>query len=181
MEGDYGYSDASDKTDFRHFNPLPPHGGRRYLGSRTWDPAHGPISIHSLRMEGDGDPFENAAASDARDISIHSLRMEGDRPAARRRSISQDIISIHSLRMEGDIRRTMSAAILSPSYFNPLPPHGGRRTAAGRGVMTILGHFNPLPPHGGRLPGAGPVSRLPTNAISIHSLRMEGDLSQSLP
>ena len=37
MEGDYGYSDASDKH--RHFNPLPPHGGRRLRvrhGILTW-------------------------------------------------------------------------------------------------------------------------------------------------
>ena len=34
-----------------HFNPLPPHGGRRSLFRRTVGKAV--ISIHSLRMEGD--------------------------------------------------------------------------------------------------------------------------------
>ena len=59
-------------------------------------------------------------------------------------------------------------------YFNPLPPHGGR-------LMTDLftpspgRYFNPLPPHGGR-----PVEKAAkevAKAISIHSLRMEGDCS----
>ena len=34
-----------------HFNPLPPHGGRRKLFIQFNDFIH--ISIHSLRMEGD--------------------------------------------------------------------------------------------------------------------------------
>ena len=57
------------------------------------------------------------------------------------------------------------------NYFNPLPPHGGRRqNAEGNTKMT---HFNPLPPHGGRRIR----SRIPNthDRISIHSLRMEGD------
>ena len=33
-------------------------------------------------------------------------------------------------------------------YFNPLPPHGGRRRRCG--ISSALQHFNPLPPHGGR-------------------------------
>ena len=55
--------------------------------------------------------------------------------------------------------------------FNPLPPHGGRRRSVA--CLRPECHFNPLPPHGGR-----PVSDLggvKTHAISIHSLRMEGD------
>ena len=83
-------------TQFRsHFNPLPPHGGRRIssyhsgilrafqstpsawretsLFSKHFTNVH--ISIHSLRMEGDTIP-ENDLASVV--ISIHSLRMEGD-------------------------------------------------------------------------------------------------------
>ena len=35
-------------------------------------------------------------------------------------------------------------------YFNPLPPHGGRRTECAAIRQKEL-HFNPLPPHGGRL------------------------------
>ena len=79
-------------------------------------------------------------------------------------------------------------------YFNPLPPHGGRphcsaialaipgfqstpsawretRRHCARNSMS--NHFNPLPPHGGRL--FVPREKFIFNAISIHSLRMEGD------
>ena len=37
-------------------------------------------------------------------------------------------------------------------------------------------HFNPLPPHGGRLIGG--IVFCKSGIISIHSLRMEGDLEQ---
>ena len=93
--------------------------------------------------------------------------------------------------MEGDVRAAERRA--TACDFNPLPPHGGRLQA----VTTRGGtkHFNPLPPHGGR-----PFHLMPTvtakkfqstpsawretvemvayysvMAISIHSLRMEGD------
>ena len=102
------------------------------------------------------------------------------------------VISIHSLRMEGDvIFYTFSHCFM---YFNPLPPHGGRRIyrafikqiqkfqstpSAWRETYIFFSrqhsqlHFNPLPPHGGR-----PISFSADNIrnfISIHSLRMEGD------
>ena len=56
-----------------HFNPLPPHGGRRSLPQCPIVCVH--ISIHSLRMEGDRGYFEILFILC---ISIHSLRMEGD-------------------------------------------------------------------------------------------------------
>ena len=56
-------------------------------------------------------------------------------------------ISIHSLRMEGDITFMFSVAIAK--YFNPLPPHGGRRHNPT--MIPAHSNFNPLPPHGGRL------------------------------
>ena len=80
-------------------------------------------------------------------------------------------------------------------YFNPLPPHGGRRRRGSD--RRISGYFNPLPPHGGRpskrcpeAPPAGYFNPLPPHGgrllidftksesknISIHSLRMEGDV-----
>ncbi len=104
-----------------------------------------PISIHSLRMEGDTvavtpaapEPSFQSTPSAWREtrnyiggicgsnyiISIHSLRMEGDSYFSVRFHISSKI-SIHSLRMEGD-----SVEVSQPprlTYFNPLPPHGGR-------------------------------------------------------
>ena len=80
------------------------------------------------------------------------------------------------------------------TYFNPLPPHGGRHrtvtTAPTTGVFqstpsawretarfyphtNLHRNFNPLPPHGGRQYGFMLFSR--GRDISIHSLRMEGD------
>ena len=78
-------------------------------------------------------------------------------------------ISIHSLRMEGDII-SYRDNIADPN-FNPLPPHGGRRH--GDRTPCTWRHFNPLPPHGGRR-GLGRRGCIQP-AISIHSLRMEGD------
>ena len=80
-------------------------------------------------------------------------------------------ISIHSLRMEGDRDRLTAARQFL--YFNPLPPHGGRhKMLLSDGVDTW--DFNPLPPHGGR-PALNCLV-LPPGHISIHSLRMEGDI-----
>ena len=104
------------------------------------------ISIHSLRMEGDVEHLQKCSTFSY--ISIHSLRMEGDSGDVDK-SLTVSTISIHSLRMEGDTKRFASSLLLT--YFNPLPPHGGRQQ---RGVE-IFQHiyFNPLPPHGGRLFG----------------------------
>ena len=102
------------------------------------------ISIHSLRME--GDLHFLLLLHLAAHISIHSLRMEGDRstaqekqytvkfqstPSAWRETLviipfnARFTISIHSLRMEGDYHRLSTLPL--QCYFNPLPPHGGRR------------------------------------------------------
>ena len=71
--------------------------------------------------------------------------------------------------MEGD---ELGAAVGGEkNYFNPLPPHGGRRS--GRILSHRPLHFNPLPPHGGRQQDDQNCKR--GIQISIHSLRMEGD------
>ena len=125
------------------------------------------ISIHSLRVEGDG---HIQTVKRHLVISIHSLRVEGDatkadrarkealfqstpsvwretRPVRQRNSSIH--ISIHSLRVEGDNLRKTSVRVLR--YFNPLPPCGGRR------YRWICASF--------------------LLYISIHSLRVEGDIS----
>ena len=124
----------------QHFNPLPPHGGRlpRVLlvsaemhfnplpphGGRRTRTQLSPIfhvfqSTPSTRRETTGSPTDSIYS----DISIHSLHTEGDR--------------------SGFMLLTVII------YFNPLPPHGGRRFFIVR-FFDIL-YFNPLPPHGGRL------------------------------
>ena len=207
MEGDIVYHTIIlMSTDF---NPLPPHGGRRskllmdcvisifQSTPSAWRETPGKpvytliiaISIHSLRME--GDRFMARINNFTKPISIHSLRMEGD-TSCNHKSCTF-CISIHSLRMEGD-REFFQLVQFFSSYFNPLPPHGGRLTSILRSNTTnkfqstpsawretrkrpslqrTPSYFNPLPPHGGRRCllslSASPLS------ISIHSLRMEGD------
>ena len=79
-------------------------------------------------------------------------------------------ISIHSLRMEGDGNSQTFGEWLED--FNPLPPHGGRQLEYAR--PAVEENFNPLPPHGGRPIGKAVGDDVPD--ISIHSLRMEGDI-----
>ena len=146
------------------------------------------ISIHSLRMEGDSlilplwvleSRFQSTPSAWRETKSFSALEEEllhfnplpphGGRlhrpsvvpvpqafqstPSAWRETVRQ--VSAHSLHC----------------HFNPLPPHGGRRHASPWTATQC--HFNPLPPHGGRLPESHPPE--PSAAISIHSLRMEGD------
>ena len=79
-------------------------------------------------------------------------------------------ISIHSLRMEGDAVPSLARAYL---VFQSTPS-AWRETAAVTEIVRLAMDFNPLPPHGGR-----PCFRFGISIdvfISIHSLRMEGDL-----
>ena len=80
------------------------------------------ISIHSLRMEGDGAITTPGYVGD---ISIHSLRMEGDcrSPIAALRILHFNPLPPHGGRRHTYQRRTRR------NHFNPLPPHGGRRSA----------------------------------------------------
>ena len=79
-------------------------------------------------------------------------------------------ISIHSLRMEGDYQ--VLVLFCRQFHFNPLPPYGGR--LKNEFSNFCVKHFNPLPPYGGRLCYVTNYST--ADAISIHSLRMEGDM-----
>ena len=123
-----------------HFNPLPPHGGRRTAG-RLKNALKSFQSTPSAWRE-------TFFSSNNGCYSIHfnPLPPHGGRP------VHLDIyrfvvdISIHSLRMEGDC--IPISRILQTCHFNPLPPHGGRRRILSGG--TVMSQFNPLPPHGGR-------------------------------
>ena len=85
-------------------------------------------------------------------------------------AIMPQIISIHSLRMEGD-RRSFSRAATN-TYFNPLPPHGGRREWKFKKRNGV--RFQSTPSAWRETPVRRQGSLL--EDISIHSLRMEGDL-----
>ncbi len=146
-----------------YFNPLPPHGGRQDNECSTF--GNGSISIHSLRMEGDGnsqtfgewlEDFNPLPPHGGRQLeyarpaveeNFNPLPPHGGRPIGK--AVGDDVpdISIHSLRMEGDATLKHNWGI--SRYFNPLPPHGGRLVAGHRRTH-VARHFNPLPPHGGR-------------------------------
>ena len=139
MEGDYRRISAD--PIHHYFNPLPPHGGRRFEKCCYVVLV---ISIHSLRMEGD------AGVSS---IGIKTAVLQSTPPAWREtKSITglfrDSHFSIPPLRMEGD--SCSHRATLRNVHFNPLPPHGGRQEKR-RCRNTEVLHFNPLPPHGGRL------------------------------
>ena len=123
------------------------------------------ISIHSLRMEGDR---SGKLSNSQIHISIHSLRMEGD--IYRMLRIQNKIISIHSLRMEGDPDTTTE--VQTTEYFNPLPPHGGRQT--NHYSETLTSPFQSTPSAWRETSSDWMSRRRPD--ISIHSLRMEGDV-----
>ena len=151
-------------------------------------------------------------------ISIHSLRMEGDGVYKGGYSTIEAFQSTPSAWRETHAMHGTCRTIL---HFNPLPPHGGRhdelikrctrflfqstpsawRETYFEGIENDFAdisihslrmegdlfrrhsparirYFNPLPPHGGRL--AADKALAGRIKISIHSLRMEGDLQYSL-
>ena len=151
-----------------HFNPLPPHGGRRCTRPRR---SCSPIfqSTPSAWRE----TQDQGTGKRGTEISIHSLRMEGD---DRKTVVFLPlVISIHSLRMEGD---RSEAAMARPTTEFQSTPSAWRETSLSRLEIYRQSNFNPLPPHGGRPPTERDDKR--RLAISIHSLRMEGDIKRYL-
>ena len=168
-----------------YFNPLSPHGERRFFGQQGL--GNSPISIHSPRMGRDGG-WCNSSRHDGQFQS--TLPAWGETRGWRRRGIMHHI-SIHSPRMGRD------AAISKPpetgNHFNPLSPHGERRRHPPPSTSGF--YFNPLSPHGERrgealgltwaavfqstLPAWGETVEIPALpiavAISIHSPRMGRD------
>ena len=193
----------------QYFNPLPPCGGRRQCAAAALHTDT--ISIHSLRVEGDGSntastpalrnfnplppcggrPCHAQTRPHVSRISIHSLRVEGD-DAARVLSLTskpfqstpsvwretlqsfcdspQGWISIHSLRVEGD--SILRSAQPAGSNFNPLPPCGGRQIIEPELFDRV--QFQSTPSVWRETIDYARCSNL--SSISIHSLRVEGDL-----
>ena len=127
------------------------------------------ISIHSLRMEGDGAITTPGYVGD---ISIHSLRMEGDRKAADPR-LPGCAISIHSLRMEGDMA---TSYVPSGTSLFQSTPSAWRETE----IVPTLRLSKYISIHSLRMEGdVSFLLRFQSMCISIHSLRMEGDWTRS--
>ena len=147
-----------------HFNPLPPHGGRR--------PKKGHKKIPPNLFQSTPSAWRETRIYN---VDFYILPLFQSTPSAWRETMrtitspNNKHISIHSLRMEGDHkhdgkhkglftfqstpsawRETSAESVRNsqPANFNPLPPHGGRHTPFGKLYLT-LSDFNPLPPHGG--------------------------------
>ena len=148
------------------------------------------ISIHSLRMEGDLG-FVNYIAAQT---NFNPLPPHGGRRTCSSCFLTASWISIHSLRMEGD---DGSYPFTDSIVIFQSTPSAWRETFLLSSPSAETTHFNPLPPHGGR-PGwmsislsAHPFQSTPSAwretfrsnspcsiaIISIHSLRMEGDVA----
>ena len=184
MEGDFNCFFGNFRV--HHFNPLPPHGGRRRCAAQRLAAAHfNPLPPHGGRLS------LTAIRSDRKCISIHSLRMEGDRymnvggdpnmqfqstPSAWRETHCPERcrcrcgISIHSLRMEGDSNRFYVFGGKDISI------HSLRMEGDGDYFISCdYGTLFQSTPSAWRETMGHDVSRM-TMEISIHSLRMEGDI-----
>ena len=154
---------ASSLSVCINFNPLPPHGGRRIRPV-----VFGGVCIFQSTPSAWRETALTLHVQRGVAISIHSLRMEGD--IYRMLRIQNKIISIHSLRMEGDPDTTTE--VQTTEYFNPLPPHGGRQT--NHYSETLTSPFQSTPSAWRETSSDWMSRRRPD--ISIHSLRMEGDV-----
>ena len=146
-----------------------------------------PISIHSLRMEGD---CIIEFSKHNFDISIHSLHTEGDLLTGGEGKRIFSFQSTPSTRRE-TVRHVLVCA--AGCDFNPLPPHGGRRPPAPLWGATEKFQSTPSAWRETAVavllscrrsfqstPSAWRETAVlflvpPQILISIHSLRMEGD------
>ena len=146
------------------------------------------ISIHSLRMEGDAvrsaslralisfqstpsawrETYIRTAKQKERKFQSTPSAWRETRPRTHSHSLYR--ISIHSLRMEGD--GTGRGGNAGTAHFNPLPPHGGRRQHIRRAFRDAK--FQSTPSAWRETACLCIFDNLID--ISIHSLRMEGDV-----
>ena len=149
--------------EFFHFNPLPPHGGRLWYAAFRYVPGRFQ-STPSTRRETLCRLSYFSSLRHFNPLPPHGGRLYYNSPLP-----SGEDISIHSLHTEGD--RIPGSHLHNRCNFNPLPPHGGRLKYQQH--RQFPQHFNPLPPHGGRRCRCRSWQR--PHVISIHSLHTEGD------
>ena len=114
-------------------------------------------------------------------ISIHALREEGD-PVSQVLEPAGGQISIHALREEGDSQVTAVARLIFGSEFLSTPS-ARRATSYGRGQLPRRRSCKFLSTPSARRATLSTASRFaPCSAggISIHALREEGDLADSV-
>ena len=174
-----------EKRYRRHFNPLPPRGGRRCDCRRDCRrPYFNPLPPRGGRRP----PF-------CPDYPAGGFQST---PSSRRETYSVEQYSerfaFQSTPSSRRETRGEAAAAEDGADFNPLPPRGGRRVWRGVAVWDKIfqstpssrretwrprrlrrgcHNFNPLPPRGGRRPSTRKIKKW--REISIHSLLAEGD------
>ena len=147
----------------KNFNPLPPHGGR--LTDHV-DRIKAALfqSTPSTRRE-----TQYSVSEDGSDgISIHSLHTEGDAECRSYLTRNSRFQSTPSTRRETLTMRRFPQCFPN---FNPLPPHGGRRTKLHLKWRCM--EFQSTPSTRRETNHTGRPESCP--AISIHSLHTEGD------
>ena len=124
------------------------------------------ISIHSLRMEGDllahsyiprRQKFQSTPSAWRETTYLTTSSPSSlfqSTPSAWRETTDwmQGLPSILFQSTPSAWRETIGVEKFNREhkYFNPLPPHGGRRLVILLKI-SLISYFNPLPPHGGRL------------------------------
>ena len=149
-----------------HFNPLPPHGGRLADTGKT-DAVNEFQSTPSAWRE-------TAAYGGSFSCAIFQSTPSAWREtfAGWLRPVDSEIFqSTPSAWRETLILRRIFAASVFQST-----PSAWRETSLSCSESQVPDHFNPLPPHGGRLRLI--KFNICMHIISIHSLRMEGDIEE---
>ena len=190
MEGDH--LDIPDAEDTKHFNPLPPHGGRHIIhtfvycayvhfnplpphgGRRLWHKHFG-IPEHFNPLPPHGGRRVRRLCTHTVTWNFNPLPPHGGRLCFPRLIQSTYLISIHSLRMEGD--KFFQNRV---SDFRLISIHSLRMEGDLFAFFTVT-----VPSLFQSTPSAwretGLCERLPRRlSISIHSLRMEGDPLKAL-
>ena len=104
-------------------------------------------------------------------ISIHALRVKGDLNIS---DLQMSYITFLSTPSGWRATRLYAVQRLAVENFYPRPPGGGRQSV-GFAKVLFLNYFYPRPPGRGRPARRGRGEREQTR-ISIHALRVEGDL-----
>ena len=186
VEGDRRLRERADRVPEISIHALRVEGD---FGRSTRRRQQSLISIHALRVEGD---VRCPAHCSRRCISIHALRVEGDGKKGVGFIKDPSFLSTPS----GWRATQQPNPHARANNFYPRPPGGGRRlceachnkthpeflstpsgwraTTASRSTVLRNRYFYPRPPGGGRPHRA--QRRRRDQPISIHALRVEGDL-----
>ena len=146
-----------------HFNPLPPHGGRqKRLCHHSPQPNFNPLPPHGGRLV-----FFWVMVAEI-PISIHSLRMEGDPTASTMDANPKPFQSTPSAWRE----TTVPAGAAAVQVFQSTP--SAWRETYSYSIYKVHQLFQSTP-SAWRETSVSTPAALPS-VISIHSLRMEGDV-----